>query len=334
LEGEELREGALQCVACGAAYPVVTGVAVLVRNPFRYFRGFYPFAKGYLADIGGMSKHFEVWLHTRMLGDLEDKKDKLFPRPQPYDERAAHPLHKWLGTYLLTHYFPPLPSGDPTLDALLDVCHQRGPVRLLGDMAQRWAGTPELGLDMGCSVGGLSVRLAGFCRRAIGVDLSFEKIVTARRTVLREPCAPEPLRIYHEGISYETVSLPEIAAEDVDFVVCSGSETPLDSATADVITSCNLIDIVNDPFELLAEKIRMLAAGGVLAMSTPYLDHAAGVTKYLEAGTGDPRKIVLDHLPGFEILEERTKVPWLLRASDRHYDLYLDHCFVARRALS
>ena len=203
---------------------------------------------------------------------------------------------------------------------------------MLGDMAEKWAGSPDLGLDMGCSVGGLTLRLAGFCGRAIGVDLSFEKIITARRTLLREPCGPTALRIYREGISYDSEPLPDFSVGNVEFVVATGSDVPLDSASAGVITSCNLIDIVNDPFEVLAEKARILAADGVLAISTPYLDHAAAVTQHLEAGTGDPRKAVLDHLPGFEVIEERAKVPWLLRASDRHYDLYLDHCFAARRA--
>lgn len=331
---DEIREGALQCVSCGAAYPVVAGVAVLIQNPFRFFRGFFPFAKGFLADVGGMSRGFEVWLHTKMLGDLENKKDKLFPRPQLFDESVAHPLHKWLGTYLLTHYFPPLPSGEAILDELLGACHARGPLRLLGDMAQRWGDGANLAVDMGCSVGGLTRRLAEFSRQAIGIDVSFEKILTARRALLGEPCAAAPMRVYHEGISFESVPLPTLSLCNAEFVLASGSQAPLASGSADVLTSCNLIDIVNDPIELLKEKTRVLAPGGVLALSTPYLDHAAAVTKCLEAGTGDPRKTVLDNLPGFRVLEEHMKVPWLLRASDRHYDMYLDHCFAARRDVS
>ncbi|MBN1426138.1 class I SAM-dependent methyltransferase [Candidatus Fermentibacteria bacterium] len=330
---EEVLEGALSCAACGAVYPVVAGVAVLLRNPFRFFRSFYPFAKDYLADVGGMSPPFQVWLHTHMLADLESKKDKLFPRPVPYNEQVAHPLNKWLGTYLLTHYFPPVPSGNDLLDSLQTASHDGGPIRLLGDMAQRWSNdSPGLGVDMGCSVGGLTRRIAGLCRQAIGIDLSFEKILTARRTLLGVPCGPPPLRVYREGISFENVPLPPMTAANVDFVVASGTETPLETGSADVITSCNLIDIVNDPFAVLAEKVRVLSPKGVLVVSTPYLDHTAAVTQHLEAGAGDPRKTVLEHLTGFEIVEEHLKVPWLLRGSDRHWDLYLDHCFAARRA--
>ncbi len=330
--GEELLEGALVCEACGASYPVVAGVAVVVRNPFRYFRGFFPVAKGYLAEVGGMSRPFEVWLYAQMLGDLERKDEKLFPRPQPYDERVGHALHKWLGTYLLTHYFPPVPSGEPLLDGLLEASHRRGPLALLGDMATRWClPGAGLGVDIGCSVGGLTLRLASLCEYAMGVDLSFEKVLTARRVVLRAPCGPAPLRLYHEGVSYESVPIPEVSAENLDFVVASGSDAPVESGSADIVSSCNLIDIVNDPLAVLAEHVRILSPRGLLVLSTPYLDHTAAVTQHLAADGRDPRETVFAHLPGFRILEEATRVPWLLRASDRHYDLYLDHCFAARR---
>lgn len=331
IQGEEIREGALRCAACGVTYPVVAGVAVVLDNAYRYFRWFYPFAKGFLEEVGGMSRPFQVWLHQRMLADLERKSDKLFPRPVTYNDHTAHPLHKWLATYLLTHFLDPVGSGEPLVDALLSACHHRGPLNTLHDMVARHARDPSVGVDLGCSVGGLSVRLSGLCGRVVGIDISFEKILTARRVVLGEPARPSPLRLYHEGISYETVPLPPVSARNVDFIVASAHALPLEGTSVDVVTSCNLIDIVSEPLEVLKETVRVLKGGGLLAMSTPYLDHTDAVVRYLEGGRGDPRKTVLENLPGFTVLEEAEKVPWILRASDRHYDLYLDHCFLARR---
>jgi SAM-dependent methyltransferase len=163
------------------------------------------------------------------------------------------------------------------------------------------------------------------------MDLSFEKVLTARQITIGQPASRREARLYREGTNYETIALSEHSVDNVDYLVASGDRVPLSDSSADIVSSCNLVDIIADPSRLVAEKKRLAVPGGLALVATPYLDHSPAVVNHLAAESGDPRMAVKELLGGFEILEERDQVPWLLRASDRHYDVYLDHCVVARR---
>jgi len=327
----EIVDGALKCSACGAEYPVLAGVAILLSNPFRYLRHCFPFLKGLLIEVKGMRREVEFWLNSRMLDDIKTRDEELFPKKLPYNEKTTTPMHKWLSTYVMGHYFIPHPSGNPLVDQLLVSNHSNGPLAMLSDMGQRWAnGEVNLAVDLGCSVGGLTVRMGEYACSSLGMDLSFEKVLTARRIVLGEPVSAGPLRLYREGTSYDAIPIPETKTNDTEFIVASGDNVPLSQGCATIVASCNLVDIVPDPFKLIAEKKRLTQPGGVLLLSTPYLDHSPAVINHLEAGRGNPKAIILEQLADFELLEEKDMVPWLLRSSDRHYDIYLDHCIAAR----
>lgn len=327
---DDIVEGFIRCATCGAHFPVIAGVAIIISKPFRYVRDFFSFLKGLLADTDEMGKEFAVELHRHLLLDLEKKDEKLFPRAMPYNEKTTLPMHKWLGTYILSHFLDPVPSGHVRVDELLSTTHNNGPLTLLQNMGERHI--PErvaFAVDLGCSVGGLTVRCAQFAEAILGIDLSFEKILSARRIVLGEPSAAEPLRLYREGASFETIPVTVPRTENADFIVGSGTVVPIKSKSAGLVTSCNLVDVISEPLKLLSEKKRILKKDGILLMATPYLDHAPAVLNHLEAGTGAPKETIMKHLSGFEILEELDNVPWVLRASNRHYDLYLDHCLAA-----
>jgi len=327
---DDITEGLLRCDTCAAYYPVIAGVAIVIARPFRYVRDFFSFLKGLLADTNEMGKEFAVELHRHLLLDLEKKDEKLFPRAVPYNEKTTLPMHKWLGTYILSHFLDPVPSGNDGIDDLLAVTHNTGPLTLLQTMGEKHI--PKrvgFAVDLGCSVGGLTVRCAEFAEFILGIDLSFEKILAARRMVLSEPSAAGPLRLYREGASFETIPITVPRTENADFIVGSGTVVPVKSDSAGLVTSCNLVDVISEPLKLLSEKKRILNTGGILLMATPYLDHAPAVLNQLEAGTGAPKETVLKHLSAFDIIEEFDHVPWILRASNRHYDLYLDHCLAA-----
>lgn len=332
LMGAEIREGVLTCGTCGMAYPIIAGVAIVLENPYRYLREGYSLVKGLVLDVGGMSKQLEMWLYKRMLSDVKSKDEKLFPRKIPYNARTTHPMHKWLGTYVMSHYLAPVTTGNELLDRLLALNHENGPLAILQAMAATWASADAvLAVDLGCSVGGLTNRLAPHAKQAVGMDLSFEKVLTARQISVGQPTSVRETRLYREGTNFESVPLRARTVENVDFLVASGDRVPLSSDAVDVVSSCNLVDVIADPFRLLAEKRRLTVHGGIILLSTPYLDHSPAVVNHLAAETSDPKTTIRKSLNGFEILDERDKVPWLLRASDRHYDVYLDHCLVARR---
>jgi len=332
IQGDEIGEGALGCNSCGAEYPVLAGIAILVSKPFRYLRQSFPFLKGLLIEVKGMRRETEVWLNRCMLSDIETKDEKLFPKKTPFNEKTTTPMYKWLSTYVMGHYFIPHPSGNSLVDQLLAANYSEGPLAMLSDMGQRWAGGEiDLAVDLGCSVGGLTVRMGKYARTALGMDLSFEKVLAARRIVLGKPMNAGPFRLYREGKSYDAVPIPKAKTNNAEFFVASGDDVPLSQGCASIVASCNLVDVVPDPFKLIAEKKRLTQPGGVLLLSTPYLDHSPAVINHLEAGRGDPKAVILEQLSDFELLEEKDMVPWLLRSSDRHYDIYLDHCVAARR---
>ena len=327
---DDIIEGFIRCETCGAFYPIIAGVAIVIPKPFRYVRDFFSFLKGLLSGIEAMGKEFAVELHRHLLLDLEKKDEKLFPRAVPFNEKTTLPMHKWLGTYILSHFLDPVPSGHAYIDELLTVTKQHGPLSLLPSMGERYINDRvDFAVDLGCSVGGLTVRCSGFAESILGIDLSFEKILSARRIVIGEPSKAEPLRLYREGASFESIPIDIPHTDNADFIVGSGTVVPVKSKNVGLVTSCNLVDVISEPLKLLAEKRRILKRGGILLMATPYLDHAPAVLNHLEAGTGAPKETVMKNLEGFDVLEEFDNVPWILRASNRHYDLYLDHCLAA-----
>jgi SAM-dependent methyltransferase len=305
---------------------------VLVPDLGNYLRGSYLHLRRLIEDQSLVSRAMLGWLRQQMLNTLSTKDEQMLT-PQPSDDPAAAILaDKWTGAYVWAHYHRNLPPDEatPVVQQMLDSLENQNPHRLLDAMIGRHlTGGRRLAVDVGCSVGGFTARLACRFDFTIGIDLSFDKLLQARRLLLHEPEAPTGYRYYQEGNRWEERALRVPAVSNIDFVLASALRLPISTESCDAVASVNVLDIVDDPHVMLDEMQRVLRRAGIALLASPYLDINRAVTHYL-AKKSPPATTVRQKLSvACEVVEEVDDVPWVIRNARRRYQLFLDHCVAA-----
>jgi|GEM_PF-701600 len=219
---------------------------------------------------------------------------------------------------------------------------QATPERRSGNQATPELGSGQQAVELGCGVGGLSLRLRGKVSRYLGVDGSFASIALARHLALGCPY-PEKIR-FPEDLLHGTVSrelpLPTGAArhagDKFDFVVGSLEEAPIGTEEWDLAVVLNAIDMLEKPWELPKLQARALRPGGLAIQSCPYIWHDTVATRL----RGRLPKTVRDSAAAVEWLYEQEglkpgtrldALPWLFFKHVRQLELYSVHLFAARK---
>jgi 2-polyprenyl-3-methyl-5-hydroxy-6-metoxy-1,4-benzoquinol methylase len=153
----------------------------------------------------------------------------------------------------------------------------------------RWAGQLVAGrtvLDAGCGVGYGTAMLAGAgAREVVGLDLSADAVEAARRT----------------------------APANASFHVGDVHALPFDDGRFELVVCFEVIEHVESQDEVIGELARVLAPGGVLAISSPNRDvYPAGNPHHLhEYVPEELRSAVAAH---FEHVQLRRQHAWLASA--------------------
>ena len=188
-------------------------------------------------------------------------------------------------------------------------------------------------LDIGCNVGGMTWRLAPLCQQVFAVDYSFRAAYTARRILLRLPEPLEEYRLLREGLVYETRSLAVEKRPNVEVLVASGMGLPFAPNSFDLTHCANVTDVVNQPELLIDESRRVLQPAGRLILADPYAwslgntpieNWFGGQSGQLSANA--LRSILSAH---WDVLASEEQMLWILRAQDRHFDMWLVDCVLA-----
>lgn len=166
----------------------------------------------------------------------------------------------------------------------------------------------RLGLDVGSAAGGFTLALARHTAQAVGVELAFDLVRAAR----------------------------EKAAGGAFFAVATAEELPLERGAFDVALALNLIDAIARPRLVLRRIDACLKPGGLLLLSTPFA--------YASARTEPEERLLEEDLlpflggagagslqPGYEVLDDRARVPWLLPLGPRRFDLFMVRAIAARK---
>jgi SAM-dependent methyltransferase/uncharacterized protein YbaR (Trm112 family) len=331
---EDLAEGVLRCGGCGARYPVLCGVPVLLRAVETWIRGNYWFLLGFAGEMGA-----PLSTVTDFLRETASSGGGLPPR-QLYDRRWSTRVAKFVSSYLISHHLglERLELLGPAQKRLaMEMADAGGPHEVLQGMLNDLeppGGAPGPALDVGCSVGGMTARLAVGSRLAVGVDISFESLVWARTLLRGRPGPHKNLApVFTEGDNRVEVPLIPLEGRNCEFVLAGGEALPFADGSFRLGASCNLIDVIDKPPELLDEKKRLLAPGGVLLLSTPFLHTATGVGRCLAPEGRRPTEVLRALLVerGFEVTAERDDVPWVLYHYRRRIDYYQTFCLAARR---
>jgi SAM-dependent methyltransferase/uncharacterized protein YbaR (Trm112 family) len=333
-EAEDLAEGVLRCGECNTPYPVLCGVPVLLRSVDDWIRGNYYFLLGFSSEMGTPLTSTRSFLRESAARGGE------MPPQQVYDRRWSTRVAKFVSSYLISHHLglERLELLGPAQQRLaLEMAGRGGPhdvlQRMLDDLEPPVDQREGPVLDLGCSVGGMTARLAAGGRLAVGVDISFESLVWARALLRGRPGPLNRGPVFTEGDNRIDLLLDPRQGTRCEFVMAGGEALPFANGSFRVTASCNLIDVMENPPELLDEKSRLLAPGGLLLLSTPFLHTTAGVSRCFAPEGRQPVDVLRSLLDqrGFEVAAEEEDVPWVLYHYRRRLDFYQTYCLAARR---
>lgn len=329
---DRVLHGFLACTGCGARYPILDGVAVVVRDLPAWLRQ-NERAVFWRRDL---PPGLEGWLH----GAWPDHQDPNWRR-------------QMLATYARA-LLPPDPP--PGADSYTREQYERRQ-RTLAFLHERQASLVEaagprpLVIDAGAAVGANALAMARHGARVIALDHDFGPL-----RLLSELLHRGRVRVpvwNRGGFDYGHTEVTRPAGEPVPAVLplaADATDPPLRARTAHLVTGYHLLDNVADPVHLVRQLHALLRPGGVLALSTPY-DWVSRCTpppaRLGEAIRRNPqappdpcqalRDLLTGRLPALApelactLQHEREALPWVLPRHARSLHAFLCHYLEATR---
>lgn len=320
---QELIEGVLQCKKCGANYPVISGVAIILPRVTTWCRNNYHYIQSGAALANGIGQEMQQWLADRQWHLGNGSADNYYES------------ERWNTIFTATHY-DGVSRGKDDLSPLGKFIESQPQVfEVVEQMIIRHLDEPvSHALDIGTNVGGMSLRLAAHARKVTGIDTSFNSILTARKIQCGQPVTQMSYRRYHDGHHYEERTL-EHQVENTEFLVASLFDLPMEEKY-DLVTALNVIDVVDDPRQFLSALTELVKDDGLLLLTSPYSwgSDDVPIDNWLGASADRPSSVAtLEEIEkqGFTIVEECDHVPWVLREHQRWYRVFLNHCILARK---
>ncbi len=326
----ESLEAILRCDGCKRTYPVVCGIPILMDELPKYLRRNYYFIVGSCRAQGSLSDEMQAALLNYVLLDLKTGEEELFPVARRYTRETQLGFLTAIGPYLCNHYddLGSLAKPSDPLYEFLKAYSTRNPHMVLEGFAARYSnGGQGLALDIGCHVGGFTALQAQRSRFVYGVDVSFENLLLASQILKGRPKGLDRYRLYQEGKRYHWRSLHAPRCQNVEFVVAAGGNLPFKASSVDTVSSCNVVDIVQQPMKLVDEKVRVLKKGGLLLLSDPYEFSGMRWKRLKTRSRQSPLRVIKERIASQNrIVQEEDDVPWITQEYNRSYMIYYNHC--------
>jgi SAM-dependent methyltransferase len=257
-DGDRIDEGALVCGAaiCQSEFPILDGIPFIAADVSRVIT----------VQHAALDRRRDLSDYSRsLIGDAVG--------PESVYERDRYQI----SSYGRSHY------GD--LDPERPLEPERALISIVGAALEATgaAGTGGVWLDLGCSTGRASFELAEATGGlVVGVDLNLAMLQVAAGALRGR--VDHPLR--RVGLVYDRrdFAVDFAAADRVDFWACDVMALPLADGQITGVLSLNVLDCVSSPLAHLRELGRVLRAGGLAAIASPF-DWSTAVTP-LEAWLG------------------------------------------------
>jgi SAM-dependent methyltransferase/uncharacterized protein YbaR (Trm112 family) len=326
----ESLEAILRCDRCKTTYPVVCGIPILMDELPKYLRRNYYFIVGCCRALGSLSDKMQAALLNYVLLDLKSGEEEIFPTARRFTRQTQLDFLTEIGPYLCNHYddLGSVVRPSNPLYEFLKAYSTRNPHTILEGFAARHGnGSQGLALDIGCHVGGLTALQAQRSRFVFGVDVSFENLLLASQILKGRPKKLDRYRLYQEGTRYQWRSLHAPRCQNVEFVVATGDNLPFKPSSVATVSSCNVVDIVEQPMKLVDEKVRVLKKGGLLLLSDPYEFYGVMFKRLETRSRKSPLRLIKQRMASqIRIVQEEDDVPWITHKYNRSYMIYYNHC--------
>jgi len=320
----EITEAVLSCESCGAAYPVICGVAIVVDNIQSWLRSNYYHILSGAHVSGGIGEELTAWLESFGWQLTNQPSSNYYEAP------------RWVNIFTATHYDTVPAGADDATDIGRLLAGQPSVFDVIVDMlGQYLPAKVEKALDVGTNVGGMAFRVAQFAGTVLGLDTAFNCVLTARRV---QTGFPKPLVSYNRYLDGHQHDCREIGPfpNNTEFMVASASPLPVNDSF-DLITVLNVIDCVPDPEVFLTSLYSSLNPGGFMLVTSPYSWGSDDVPVDRWIGGTSEQSSAAALIAFFkdlklEIIAERDSVPWVLREHKRWYRVFYNHCVLVRKA--
>lgn len=199
-----------------------------------------------------------------------------------------------------------------------------------------------LGLDAGCAVGRLTFSLAASHPLAVGCDLSYSFIKTARR-LMHERRIDVTLPLHGTRQHTETIILPDHwHYERVEFIVADARRLPFRSQTVQTGLSLNLLDRIDYPLAHLHDVNRVLnhqKATLLVASPWSWTETASPVDRWLGGSDDEESGTVVREIltgvrekltPAWQVLQQGDCC-WKIRHHERHIEELRSQYLLAKR---
>lgn len=330
---EEIKEGYLKCRTCGSRFPIFFGIPVLTSNLSEYLRDNFYIILELSKRYGQVNRNLVAdSLLLAKKAKPKDKKELFDQTKKQYAERVRALFEN---NYIISHYdnFLTLAKRDEPLYDFLNEYQDKTPHLVLEEFLKSYSNTKDsLALEIGCGVGGFLKYLSQHARFVFGLDSSFEHLFFTSCLLKHLPVRINQYRVIIEADIERRRALKAATVNNLTLIAGRGDNLPFRDFSLSIVSSCNLIDIIDNPQGLLREKIRILKKKGLLLSSDPYQFLGENKKKLkIKKGQTPWQRIQEILTPKIKILEERDNIPWITRGYQRQYTVYYNHSFCGRK---
>lgn len=327
---DELIEGTVRCARCGAEYPVLSGVLILVRDVAAYMTRYCRSVLSAAALHGTVSDVLARWLERH-----HPDAPGLQVTDQSLDVNLPGSMDR----------LSDLVGGDArygTFAKFLREWQGRSPYDRLASFAGSPGADHGLAIDSGCGAGAMALRLSAVSRFVLGADQAFVAVLLARRLLLHQPRPMDDYVLRRSADAFElrstahalSVASPMrggsgVPIDNADFIVADSTELPLPDATAGLVAGANILE-ASSLRAVLRESARVLKPGGLMLLTDPF----RATPEVFSDRPADPVALLHRFLEGLglHVEVEEDFVPWIHYHYDRHFEVHLNYCAAARKS--